>query len=45
MRGACWRRFLELDVHTQRDLARSIGTNAERVIGNLVDVDLTTHQF
>ncbi|CAM9851826.1 unnamed protein product, partial [Choristocarpus tenellus] len=35
-------RFVGLDAQTQHDLTRAIGTTVDRVMGNLLDIDLTS---
>lgn len=35
-------RFVGLDARTQHDLTRAIGTTVERVMSNLLDIDLAS---
>lgn len=35
-------RFVGLDAHTQHDLTRAIGTTVDRVMANLLDIDLAS---
>lgn len=40
--GSLLWRFVGLDARTQHDLTRAIGTTVDRVMGNLLDIDLAS---
>lgn len=40
--GSLLWRFVGLDARTQHDLTRAIGTTVDRVMANLLDIDLAS---